>query len=83
MQATVRLTQADTVEEFKTAIEGRLRALSNVHTLLVETRWAGAKLHNLVMEELAPYSLNRADIIGPKLVLRPQSAQAIAMVFTS
>ena len=43
----------------------------------------GAKLHSLVTEELAPYSLmetSRADIIGPELVLQPQLAQAIAMV---
>ncbi len=81
VQATVHLTQADTVEEFKAAIEGRLRALSNAHTLLAETRWAGASLLSLVTEELAPYCVElSADIIGPELVLRPQSAQALAMV---
>jgi two-component sensor histidine kinase len=83
MQATVHLTQADTVEGFKAAIEGRLRALSNAHTLLTESRWTGAKLRSLVTEELAPYCLeetSRADIIGPELVLQPQLAQTIAMV---
>jgi PAS domain S-box-containing protein len=83
IQATVHLTQADTVKEFKAAIEGRLQALSNAHTLLAESRWVGAKLHSLVTEELAPYSLketSRADIIGPELVLQPQLAQTIAMV---
>jgi two-component sensor histidine kinase len=84
MQATVHLTHADTIQEFKAAIEGRLQALSNAHTLLVESRWAGAKLHSLVTEELAPYTLNeeasRADIIGPELVLQPQLAQTIVMV---
>lgn len=83
MQATVHLTQADTVQEFKAAIAGRLRALSNAHTLLAESRWAGAKLRSLVMEELAPYDLEgtgRADIIGPELVLQPHLAQTIAMV---
>ena len=83
MQATVHLTQADTVKEFKAAIAGRLRALSNAHTLLAESRWAGAKLRSLVTEELAPYDLEgtgRADIIGPELVLQPHLAQTIAMV---
>jgi PAS domain S-box-containing protein len=83
VQATVHLTQADTVKEFKAAIEGRLRALSNAHTLLADSRWAGAELRTLVTEELAPYELEgtgRADIIGPKLVLQPQLAQSIAMV---
>jgi PAS domain S-box-containing protein len=83
LQATVHLTQADTVKEFKAAIEGLLRAISNAHTLLAESRWAGAKLHSLITEELAPYDLEgtgRADIIGPDLILQPQLAQAIAMV---
>jgi two-component sensor histidine kinase len=83
VQATVQLTQADTVKEFKAKIEGRLQALSNAHMLLAESRWTGAKLHSLVAEELAPYWMEgapRADIIGPELVLPPRLAQAIAMV---
>jgi two-component sensor histidine kinase len=84
MHATVHLTQADTIQEFKAAIEGRLQALSNAHALLTESRWSGAKLHSLITEELAPYSPNgeasRAVIIGAELVLQPQLAQTIAMV---
>lgn len=83
MQATVHFTHADTVKEFKAAIEGRLRALSSAHALLAESRWTGAKLHSLVTEELEPYDLEgtgRADIIGPELVLQPHLAQTIAMV---
>jgi PAS domain S-box-containing protein len=54
-QATVRLTEAETVAEFKDAIEGRLLALANVHTLFVESRWVGAELHELINKELLPY----------------------------
>ena len=83
VQATVQLTQADTVKDFKAAIEGRLQALSNAHTLLAQSRWAGANLHTLVMEELAPYrsaETSRAHINGPEFVLEPKSAQTIAIV---
>ncbi len=83
VQATVHLTQADTARDFKKAIEGRIRALSNAHTLLAESRWAGADLHALVTEELSPYcseGASRADVHGPDLSLNPQSAQSIAMV---
>jgi PAS domain S-box-containing protein len=82
VQAAVQLTHADTVEDFKAAIDGRLQALSNAHSLLAQSRWAGVDLHSLVMEELAPYRAaeSRADISGPVLVLEPQSAQSIAMV---
>lgn len=83
VQATVQLTHADTVEDYKTAIKGRLQALSNAHTLLAQSRWAGASLHSLIAEELAPYRLQGVPhtlIDGPELLLEPKSAQAIAMV---
>jgi two-component sensor histidine kinase len=73
VQATVQLTQAHTVKEFKAAIEGRLRALSNAHTLLAQSCWAGVDRRSLVMEGLAPYGAakkSRADISGPTLGLR-------------
>jgi PAS domain S-box-containing protein len=83
VQAAVRLTRADTITDFKEAVEGRLQALSNAHSLLAQSRWAGVDLHRLVMEELTPYratGTSRMDISGPTLVLEPKSAQSIAMV---
>ena len=83
VQAAVRLTYARTVKDFKAAIQGRLQALSNAHSLLAQSRWAGADLRSLVMEELAPYRVagkSRANISGPTLVLEPKAAQTIAMV---
>ena len=55
VQAAVQLTQAETVQEFKQSIEGRIQALASVHRLFVESRWVGAELHELINEELAPY----------------------------
>ena len=81
-QATVHLTQADTTAGLKAAIEGRLRALANAHSLLAQARWAGADLRELAEEELSPYFRNgdpRAQIEGPTLLLKPESAQAMAM----
>ena len=81
-QATVHLTQADTVAGLKAAIEGRLRALANAHSLLAQARWAGADLRKLAEEELSPYFHNgdpRARIEGPRLLLKPEAAQAMAM----
>ena len=42
VQATVHLTQSDTPEGLKQAIEGRIQALANVHRLFVKSRWQGA-----------------------------------------
>jgi PAS domain S-box-containing protein len=82
VQATVHLSQSDTPDGLKDAIEGRIRALANVHTLFVQSRWTGAELHNLVTQELSPYSLDgesRAQINGPNVLLEPITAQAIAV----
>ena len=82
VQATVHLTQAETAADLRTAIEGRIQALANVHTLFVESRWAGAELHDLVAQELAPYCRDvdaRARIDGTHLVLEPDMAQTIAV----
>jgi PAS domain S-box-containing protein len=83
VQATVHLTQSDTPEGLKQAIEGRIHALANVHALFVQSRWEGADLRTLVNEELAPYGQgkqSRSDVKGPDLLLEPGSAQAIAVV---
>jgi two-component sensor histidine kinase len=81
-QATVHLSQGETPDELKAAIEGRLRALAHAHALLARSRWAGADLRALVAEELSPYCQNdpdRARIEGPSLMLEQQAAQAMAV----
>jgi two-component sensor histidine kinase len=83
VQATIHLTQAEDAADFKTAIEGRIRALSNVNNLFVETRWQGAELPTLVAQELEPYRRGdgtRIGIDGPKLMLEPNVAQTMAIV---
>lgn len=82
VQATVHLTNADTPEALKRAIEGRIQALANVHNLFVETRWSGAELRGLIMQELAPFcqdSGSRAVVDGPAVMLQPDIAQTIAV----
>jgi PAS domain S-box-containing protein len=81
VQAVVNLSQASGPDELKKAIEGRIKALANVHSLFVQTRWIGAELSSIVSQELAPYSSreNRVRIDGPQMVLEPGAAQAVAI----
>ena len=84
VQATVRLTQAENVEDFKSAINGRIQALANVNALFVASRWSGAELDDLATQELAPYRRSdgtRVGIDGPAVLLEPSTAQAIAVIF--
>jgi len=82
VQAMVHLTRADTADELKDAIAGRIQALAHVHSLFVQSRWTGANVHSLVMQELSPYcgdGETRARIDGPKLLLEPNAAQSLAI----
>ncbi len=82
VQATVKLSRADTPEDLKQAIEGRIQALANVNSLFVETRWIGAELSTIAAQELAPYSAageRRVQIDGPQVLLAPNDAQLITV----
>jgi two-component sensor histidine kinase len=83
VQATVNLSQSDSPDGLKQAIEGRIKALAEVHALFVQSRWAGAELSSIAKQELAPYFQKgepRVQIDGPALVLEPKTAQTIAVV---
>jgi PAS domain S-box-containing protein len=83
VQAIVHLTEAETVADYKNAVEGRVQALANVHSLFVKSHWAGAELHDLVTKELAPYRKGdgtRVTVEGPAFALEPNTAQTIAVV---
>ena len=82
VQATVSLSQSDTPEGLKLAIEGRILALAKVHSLFVDTRWIGAELSTIARHELAPYSEKDETgvrIDGPQVLLEPNAAQVIAV----
>jgi two-component sensor histidine kinase len=81
--ATIDLSKSNTSQGLKRAIKGRIKALANVHALFVQSRWAGAQLSNLAAQELAPYVQGddvRAHMDGPRLLLKPETAQAMAVV---
>jgi PAS domain S-box-containing protein len=82
VQSIVRLTRADTMPAYVTAVEGRITALSRAHTLLSHSRWQGADLGALVEEELAPYrgdAVDKVEMIGPDVSLQPVSAQTLTL----
>jgi PAS domain S-box-containing protein len=80
--AAVNLTQANSPEELKQTIVGRIQALANVCSLFVATRWIGAELSAIATQELSPYSgihQERVVVDGPQVLLEPGVAQAIAV----
>jgi two-component sensor histidine kinase len=82
VKAMVHLSQADTPDGLKKAIEGRIGALADVHSLFMQSRWEGAELNKLVRQELSPYcheGEERVRIGGPIVMLKPNVAQTIAV----
>jgi PAS domain S-box-containing protein len=90
VQAALRLTPRRDVDSFADAVEGRVRALARVHSLLAEGRWTGAEIRQLVEAELAPFllpaeggaasgSTPRVDVEGPPLRVGPSAAQSLSL----
>ncbi len=80
--ATVNLSQSSSPEGLKQTIAGRIQALANVCSLFVATRWVGAELSSIAIQELAPYSEmhgKRVFIEGSQILLETDAAQAIAV----
>ena len=74
VQSIIRLTRAQSVDNYVAAVEGRIKALARAHALLSESRWHGADLGVLAGEELAPYRVADADKVevgGPNISLLP------------
>jgi PAS domain S-box-containing protein len=83
VQSVVALTKADTVPLFKEAVEGRIQSLGRAHSMLAASRWEGADLERVLIEELAPYGgdeQSRVRISGEPLLLKPAAAQSLALV---
>lgn len=82
VQSIMRLTRADSIDDYIGALDGRIGALSNAHRLLAGSRWEGADLTRLVEEEFAPYRASgneRVKSRGPNVLLPPTTAQTIAL----
>ena len=82
IQAIMRLTRSDSIDEYIATLDGRIGALSTAHKLLATSRWEGADLGRLVDEELAPYRGHdgeRIEVTGPAVLLPSNIAQTIAL----
>ena len=82
VQAIVRLARRDSIQEFILGVEGRIKALAQTHELLSHSRWEGAELLRLVLDELAPYQRDggtRVSAVGPSVMVTPEDAQTLAI----
>jgi PAS domain S-box-containing protein len=79
MQAVMRLTKAGSIEEYRTALEGRFHSLAVVNGLLADSRWEHVDLRTLVEQELWAFA-GAISVDGPSLDIEPAAAQAMALI---
>lgn len=80
--ATVHLSNAASADDLKEIIGGRIQALADVNALFVQSRWAGADVRRIALQELAPYgdaASDRFALTGADIMLTPEAAQALAV----
>ena len=70
------------IAEYKSALKGRIGALSRSHNRLADNQWAGVSLEMIARDELvAPYQASGTTVVkGPHLLLSPDAAQAVSLV---
>lgn len=83
VQGIVALTKADSVDDMKSSLSKRIRALATTNGAIAASNWEGAELLDILSNELAPYkSDDGANILleGPSVILEPATAQSITLI---
>ncbi|MEL6617540.1 MAG: HWE histidine kinase domain-containing protein [Pseudomonadota bacterium] len=75
--------EAKSVTAYATALEERIQALAGAHNLLTRADMKGVRLSDLIALELRPFNgtTGRAQSSGPDLVMRPDAASVLALLF--
>jgi PAS domain S-box-containing protein len=73
------LTGARTLDEGRAAFTGRLQALSNTYSHLIDESFEGAPLGDIIESELASFG-GRVHRSGPNLMLTAKMAQTFALI---
>jgi PAS domain S-box-containing protein len=80
--ASQTLKHTPSVDEFRTAFNGRIAALAKTHTLFAANRWSRSTMREVIAQQLDPYTRERAlTITGPRLLVNPKEALTLSLVF--
>jgi PAS domain S-box-containing protein len=83
IQAVARqsIRQSSSLDDFEGEFNERLASLARLHDLLIQEEWRGASLRAITQTQVGPFAGDRIKIDGPEILLRPDIAQVISMVF--
>ena len=66
------------VAEAEAAVHSRLASLAQTHVMLMDNKWEGAAIHEVIGAEMGPYA-DRIKLNGPRFVLKPKAAQNFSL----
>ena len=78
-QSLVRLTRAESIQDYVAKVQGRIAALARGHKLLADNRWEGADLREILIDELAPFG-GRIHFEGPPVRLLASAVQPVSLI---
>jgi two-component sensor histidine kinase len=78
-QSLVRLTRAETIQDYIAKVQGRIAALARGHRLLADNHWEGADLREILIDELAPFG-GRIHVEGPAVRLLASAVQPVCLI---
>lgn len=82
VQAITRLTKAESVEEYGSAVRRRVETLVRSHSRLADNKWQEVSLRALIGDEVLPYAgeeENRVNISGGDVRTAPEAVQPVSM----
>lgn len=74
--------RSESIEDFESALTGRIRSMGIAHEMLAQTRWEGVQLQDMLTRVLDPYRRDKPDCIkltGPDIMLPAAIATPICM----
>jgi len=77
---TRTLRHGSDVDSVRDLLIGRIHAMSNVVSLLSESKWQGVKLRGLFEARAIPHA-ERIDVSGPDISVSARAAQSLSLLF--
>lgn len=79
--SVVRLTRAESIDDFRSAVEHRISALARAHSILADQSWSGASLRELIQGEISAFDCGgRCSLDGPDLGVASTQVQAVSLI---
>lgn len=80
VQGIVRMSRAETAENYAEAVQGRVQALALAHNMLAERRWDEVPLNKLIAAEIEPFDTARVSLSGSDVRLPASLVQPIGLL---